>query len=220
MRIAVVVAHADDETLGCGGTLLKHGANGDELHWILVTSPLPPKFDTEFIEKRREQIKSVSAAYNMASTTVLNLPAAGLDSLPLSEVIDPVAGALHELQPERVYVVNRHDVHSDHRVVFDAVWAASKPFNNLSPWDIFTFETMSSTNMATPEALRYFSATSYCDIGDYIERKLEILELYDTEIQSAPHARSSSAVKATAQYRGSTIGVHYAEAFMTVREIW
>ena len=31
-KILVVAPHADDETLGCGGTLLKHKKTGDEIN--------------------------------------------------------------------------------------------------------------------------------------------------------------------------------------------
>ena len=37
MKILVIAPHPDDETLGCGGTLLRHKANGDEISWVIVT---------------------------------------------------------------------------------------------------------------------------------------------------------------------------------------
>jgi len=37
-RVLIVAVHPDDETLGCGGTLLKHKANGDEIHWLICTA--------------------------------------------------------------------------------------------------------------------------------------------------------------------------------------
>ena len=36
-KILVVAPHADDETLGCGGSLLKHKKNGNKIYWLLVT---------------------------------------------------------------------------------------------------------------------------------------------------------------------------------------
>ena len=36
-KVLCVAVHPDDETLGCGGTLLKHKANGDEIYWLLLT---------------------------------------------------------------------------------------------------------------------------------------------------------------------------------------
>ena len=37
-KIIVISAHPDDETLGVGGSLLKHKSYGDELYWIIVTN--------------------------------------------------------------------------------------------------------------------------------------------------------------------------------------
>ena len=38
MRVLVVAPHPDDETLGCGGTLLRHKNEGDMIYWNIVTS--------------------------------------------------------------------------------------------------------------------------------------------------------------------------------------
>ena len=35
-KIFVVAAHADDEVLGCGGTLLKHVSDGDKVFVLFV----------------------------------------------------------------------------------------------------------------------------------------------------------------------------------------
>ena len=37
-NILVIAVHPDDETLGCGGTLLRHKSNGDKIHWLICTS--------------------------------------------------------------------------------------------------------------------------------------------------------------------------------------
>ena len=37
MKILAIAPHPDDETLGCGGTLLKHKNNGDEINWLIIT---------------------------------------------------------------------------------------------------------------------------------------------------------------------------------------
>jgi len=220
MRVLVVSAHADDETLGCGGTLIKHRASGDEIHWLLVTSPQRPLFDERFIARRTAQIDAVAEAYGMASVKVAGLPAAGLDTMPLADVIALVGDAIAANAPDRIYVVHRDDVHTDHRVVFDAVWAASKPFNAARAVDIYAYETISSTNLAAPGAGVPFIATAYCDVCAQFDRKLDILRLYDTELKPAPHPRSLEAVEALARYRGSAVGTSHAEAFVVVRASW
>ena len=37
-KIIVIAVHPDDETLGCGGTLLKHKAQGDDIIWLICTT--------------------------------------------------------------------------------------------------------------------------------------------------------------------------------------
>ena len=36
-KVLVIAVHPDDETLGCGGTLLKHKSNNDQIHWLIAT---------------------------------------------------------------------------------------------------------------------------------------------------------------------------------------
>ena len=38
-KIGIISPHCDDETLGCGGTILRHIKKGDEVSWIIVTKP-------------------------------------------------------------------------------------------------------------------------------------------------------------------------------------
>ena len=68
-KVLVVAAHPDDETLGCGGTLLKHKANGDKIHWLICTT-LNEK--NSYYKKREIELSKVSKLFNFDS--VHNLP--------------------------------------------------------------------------------------------------------------------------------------------------
>ena len=57
------------------------------------------------------------------------------------------------------------------------------------------------------------------DITETIDGKLDAFALYRTEIQAYPLPREASAIRALARFRGATIGVKYAEAFMLLREV-
>ena len=219
-RVLAISAHPDDETLGCGGTLLRHRAAGDEVSWLIVTAPWTPLFDEAWIARRQTEIEAVAAAYGMVSVHRLDLPTTRLDGLPLTEVMTPMEKAIDAVDPDLVYVVHRGDVHSDHRVVFDAAVAVLKPFRRRRQATIHAYECPSSTNLAPPSADRAFLPQVYCDISGEIERKLEILALYESEVLPAPHPRSLEAVRALARYRGSAVAVDHAEAFMVVRALW
>ena len=55
-----VAPHADDETLGCGGTILKLADQGFEIYWLLVTSMSKEGgFSESQIELRKSQIELV-----------------------------------------------------------------------------------------------------------------------------------------------------------------
>jgi hypothetical protein len=56
------------------------------------------------------------------------------------------------------------------------------------------------------------------DITPYLEKKIEIMSLYETETHPDPMPRGPSAIRALARFRGATVNVEYAEAFMLVRE--
>jgi LmbE family N-acetylglucosaminyl deacetylase len=63
-----------------------------------------------------------------------------------------------------------------------------------------------------------FVPNVYTDVTDYFERKIEIMKFYGTEIMAEPLPRSLSSIRALGRYRGSHIGVRYAEAFMLLFE--
>jgi N-acetylglucosamine malate deacetylase 1 len=219
-RILAISAHPDDETLGCGGTLLKHVDQGDEIHWLIVTAPWEPLFDSQWLARRQDEIKAVAEAYGMTSTTCLDLPVTKIDALALGEIIEPMRGAIETIDPDIVYLVHRGDVHSDHRVTFDAAIAVLKPFRAGARTSIYSYECTSSTNMSPPFPQNAFIPQAYGDISGYLERKLEILSLYETEIFEPPHPRSLNAARALAQYRGASVSVDAAEAFCVIRELW
>ena len=220
LRILVTCAHADDETLGCGGTLLKHRAAGDEIGWVLGTSPTAPRFDEAYISGRKRDIAHVASAYGMSYARELGFPAAGLDTVPLGDVIAAFSAAVTEFAPDVVYVVHPGDVHSDHRAVFDGTWAAVKPLRGRVARRVLAFETLSSTNLAAPSLATAFVPQAYCDIAEYLDRKLEIYEIYTTELQKFPAPRSPEAMAALARFRGSSVHVPAAEAFMVLRDMF
>jgi LmbE family N-acetylglucosaminyl deacetylase len=85
---------------------------------------------------------------------------------------------------------------------------------------VLGYETLSSTDAAPPRSDRAFVPNVFSDITPYIDRKLEVMALYATEVQPEPMPRSASAIRALARFRGSTISAEYAEAFTLIREVF
>lgn len=220
-NILVIAVHPDDETLGCGGTLLKYASRGDHLHWMLLTAAHPADFSLEMIKQQEHQIDDVLQAFRFDALHWLKFPMTRLETFRITDLVNTIRKVIEEIHPEIVYVPNRSDVHSDHRVAFEATQSALKPYNmrGLGVRRILACEVSGETDAASPLVENAFLPTVFVDIGRTIERKLEIFKLYESEIQPEPMPRSFSAVRAMARMRGTTIGVEYAEAFMLIREI-
>lgn len=221
MRILVIAPHPDDETLGCGGALLRHRAEGCEIHWIVVTSTFLPQWSDEFIERKAQEVAAVGEAYGMASIQKLGFPTTRLDEIPMSQLIDGLRQGIENVRPDVVYLIHDGDVHTDHHAVFTATLSVLKTFY-MKKWGvrrILSFETLSSTEAAPQQSHRLFIPNVYTEVTPYLERKLELMAMYQTEVLSDPLPRGPSAIRALARYRGASIGVEYAEAFMLIREV-
>lgn len=220
-KVLVVAVHGDDETLGCGGTLLKHKAQGDEIHWLLLTGPTenhPFNFSKDVIEKRNETIEKVGKMYGFDSVNYLALPTIFVHAVEFGEIVHKVSSVITKIQPNIIYLMSNNDVHSDHRVAFDAVYSCTKSFRYPFIEKIYMMETLSETEFAPAISAKTFIPNVFVDITDYIDRKLEIMAQYDTEIMDEPLPRSLSSIKALARVRGSRAGVMYAEAFQLLYE--
>jgi len=219
--VLVIAPHPDDETLGCGGTLLKHVGQGDDVYWVVVTHAWEPKYSSETVRRQVKQVEAVAAAYPFSQTVNLEFKTTRLDEAPMNGPIDRLREVLQKVRPEVVYVPSPFDAHSDHRIVFDAAMAVMRPFymKSLGIRRILACEIPFETDAGAPVFQAGFVPQVFSDISGTMERKLAIMKLFDSEIQPEPLPRSLSAIRALARHRGATAGLEYAEAFMLVREI-
>ena len=217
--ILVLAPHPDDESIGCGGTLLKRRAAGHDLHWVIVTEMTSPDYSAERIARRETEIEAVRAHYPFASVTRLGHPTAHLDRVDIAELVQGIAQAIAEIQPAEMFVPFPGDAHSDHRAVHDAAVAASKWFRAPSVKNVLAYECLSETDIVRNLSAPAFVPNIYEDIGDFLEDKCAALALYGEEMGAAPFPRSEAVVRAKALVRGAEAGFMAAEAFMLVKEL-
>jgi len=220
-KIVIIVApHPDDETLGCGGTILRHREAGDDIHWLVVTAMTPEQgFSQEKIAAREAEIAAVARRYGFASVQLLGLPTTRLDTLPASDLISKIAGVIQGVAPEVVYLPFSGDAHSDHSIVSKAVLSCTKWFRKTSIKRILAYETLSETEFGiSPDALG-FRPNVFVDIHHYLDEKIDILKIFASELGEFPFPRSIETVRALARLRGSSAGCSAAEAFMLLKEI-
>ena len=220
-KVLVVAVHPDDETLGCGGTLLKHKAQGDEIYWLVVTGPIKgdhPAFTDEFISKRDALVDRVSESYGFAETIKLNFPTQKLHTVDLKDIIMKISDTMNRIQPDTIYMMFNNDVHSDHRVAFDAAYSCTKSFRYPFIKRILMIEALSETEFALSTPATVFVPNVFVDITPYMDKKQDIMSMYEGELMEEPYPRSLSSIKALARVRGSRAGVMYAEAFQLLYE--
>lgn len=221
MKVLAIAPHPDDETLGCGGTLLKHKSAGDDLHWLIVTRAYEPEWSADSLRIKEGEIQAVADAYGFTKVLRTNFPTAKLDTLAQVDLIGELRKAIDEVRPDLIYLNHTGDIHSDHRIIFDAVMSALKPFHSQKHGvkRLLSYETLSSTEAAPPLPGNGFLPNVFSDISPFMERKLEIMSLYASEVQPLPMPRANENIRALARFRGSTVAVDYAEAFMLIREL-
>jgi len=219
-RIVVISAHPDDEVLGCGGTLLKHLEKKDEIFWIIITNIFEENgFSKKSVHNRQLEIEKVAKKLGVKSVFKFEYPTMHLDSTTLPSLISKISKIFKEINPEVIYVMNRSDAHSDHRISFDAVIACTKSFRYPSIKKVLMYECISETEFAPALPERVFQPNYYVDITDHFSEKVEIIKIYDSELKEHPFPRSIKNIKALATFRGASVGVEYAEAFQLLKFI-
>ncbi len=217
-KILVVAPHPDDEVLGAGGTLLRRKAEGATVAWLIVTSiSIETGWSAEKMKQRANEIKRVTELFDFESVFELNFPTTQLDQVPMSDLVAAVSNVFKTFEPEEVFVPHPSDVHTDHRVVFNAVASCTKWFRYPSVKRVLAYETLSETDfgLGTSQAFR---PNVFIDIEPYLDDKLRAMDIYASEVGAFPFPRSHQAIRAQATLRGVASGFKAAEAFELLRE--
>ena len=217
-KILVVAPHPDDEVIGVGGTLLRRKAEGASLAWVIATA-VPPEmgWSDEQLARRADEIRRIAGAIGFDEVFELGLPSAQLDRVPTRDLVGAMSAAFRKFEPHEVFLPHPGDVHTDHRAVFEAGAACTKWFRYPSVRRVLTYETLSETDFGLrPEQL--FAPSVFVDIGDWLDAKIDLMDVYASEMAAFPFPRSAEAIRALAAVRGAASGFRAAEAFQLLRE--
>lgn len=220
--IWVIAAHADDEVLGCGGTICRHRREGDEVSVLFLTDGVGarrPEDGGAAAQRRAAATKRALAELGVEDFACLDLPDNALDTVPLLEVVRAIAvfGEGRSL-PDVIYTHHGGDLNVDHQIALRAVLTRFRPQpGEPGPEQILSFEVPSSTGWFGSSSASAFVPNLYSDISMTWEAKRHALEAYAEEMRPWPHARSLAGVEHLARLRGATVGVDAAEAFVVER---
>lgn len=223
MKVLAIVAHADDELLGPGGTLIRHARAGDEVH-VAVCVGAPnlamygeDRYGSDVLDRRRGQALEVARKLGFREVHWLGLKDETLEE-NMNAVVTAAEKVVAAVRPETVYLHHGGDCNQDHRGAFKGSLVAVRGTLAHAPRRVYCFETPSSTEQAPPRGEWAFRPNHFVDVSDTLEAKLDALRVYEDELAPFPHPRSAEGLTALARMRGMGVGFRAAEAFELVRE--
>lgn len=224
MKVLVVAPHADDETLGVGGTIARHAAQGHQVTVAVMTGPGPephPLFAHATWDTVRAEAREACRVLGVERLLFRELPAVLVPDRPVWEVNREATQVLQEVGPDVLYVPFPFDLHLDHRVLFYAFSVAWRPHSPVGAAvkEIYAYETVSETHWNPAYLEPGFTPNVFVDISQTLETKIQAMECYQSQIQPAPHFRSIEALRALATLRGSQNSMLAAEAFVLIRKL-
>lgn len=224
MKVLVFAPHADDEVLGCGGTIARYVAEGAEVYVCIVTSGKKPIFDDTIASQNGWphihylEVMESHKVLGIKETYFLGFPAADLESAPRYRLNEKIQEMVDVIEPDIVFIPHFGDMQKDHTLTAESVMVAVRPKGNHIVQAVYSYETLSETEWNITHVKNIFIPNVFIGISKYMDKKLKAIECYKSQLGEFPNPRSLEAVEALAKYRGSSSGDRYAEAFMLIRE--
>ena len=222
----ILAAHPDDEVLGCGGTIARLSGEGHAVHVVIMAEGATSRDPVRDRSARDGELSALAGAAHRAggvlgaaSVELLAFPDNRMDSLDRLDIVKTVEDLVARHAPDTVFTHHAGDVNIDHRRLHDAVVTACRPQPGHPVRRLLFFEVASSTEWQPPGSAPAFQPAVFVDIAETLDRKMESLRAYASEMRPWPHSRSIEAVAHLARWRGATVGRAAAEAFMLGREI-
>jgi LmbE family N-acetylglucosaminyl deacetylase len=223
--VLVIAAHPDDEVLGCGGTIARRVDEGHEVHILILGEGITSRYenreeaDQERLDALATTSREVSAFLGAEEAHLHDFPDNRFDTVPLLDVVKRIEDVIEAVRPEVVFTQHGGDLNIDHNVVYRATLTATRPMTDCPVEKVYAYEVASSTEWAFQEFSPPFRPNTFLDISETLEKKIDAMEMYESEARSYPHPRAPESLRAIARNWGRTAGLQAAEAFELVRSI-
>lgn len=223
MTVLVLAPHADDETLGMGGTIRKFVEEGRRVVIAVLTGHgenKHPIWAEDVWDTIRSECREACETLGVSELYFRELPAACLDYEPGWSINNVVYDLVEEFKPAELYVPFQYDLHRDHGAIAYAAGVAARPYieSSFSIKRVLAYETLSETHLAYPYMAPAFQPNVFINITDTLGKKLAAMQCYQSQLQPDNLPRSLAGLKALAKIRGGHIGVEAAEGFLLLGE--
>jgi len=225
LNILIIAAHPDDEVLGCGGTIARYTAEGASLSILILANGLTSRagFDSsqeaELVRVHHDRARCAGKILGAKEVNFAGFPDQKLDTLPLLEITQNIEREIERVRPEFVFTHHGGDLNMDHVITFRATMTAVRPTAGKSIKALYAYEVPSSTEWAFKQFSPVFEPNVFMDIEESLGKKIQAMQIYESETREFPHPRSPEILRSAARRWGSHVGMAAAEAFVCVWEI-
>ena len=199
--VLAIGAHPDDIEFGAGATLLRYREQGCRTCGLILTNGERGNGKDQEADSRMDEARQSARVIALSELRTLSFPDTRLHSCK-ADIRRVIESALRELSPDIILTHTPHDVHSDHKIVFEVTREAAR-----GAYTILCYE-----NPNTPPE---FKPDYFVDVGDYLDDKIRALAQHKT--QSEKPYTNPKVIRAAAAFRGAQARVQYAEAFESLR---
>ena len=222
-KFLIVVAHPDDDILGCGGTLRKLSRLKKNIRVIFIAEGSSCRFKNykkfkkkinETINQREKYAKKALLDLGLNNSCFYNLVCGKLNKYPIIEIAKIIEDEITKFKPEVLITHSNYDVNLDHRTVYQACLQSTRPTNQNKIKALLSFEVLSSTEW---KYNKIFEPNLFINIEKEIKFKIKAMKRYKTEMNNFPHPRSVTGINTLAKYRGIQSQNKFAEAFKIIR---
>ena len=222
-NILIIAPHADDEILGCGGSISYFIKKNFKVYVAIMTNANkgnPKLYSSNLINKIRKESLNAHKFLKISHTYFFDFPAPQLDQYPISLISDAINDLVKKINPKIVFLPHIGDSHIDHQIIHKASLVALRPINKNNLIKILSYETLSETEWGVNSSNNLFIPNYFISLkSEDIRKKILAFEKYKSQIKKHPHPRSLKGIENLARFRGNNISEKNAEAFMLIRNI-
>ncbi|SCY49072.1 PIG-L deacetylase family protein [Alkaliphilus peptidifermentans] len=173
-KVLVLAPHVDDETIGLGGTLIKHAEKGSSIHCVYITdgsgsnTELPKE---QIIRARKEEAKRIQDQIGIKEIYFMEEPDGSIQ--PSEELQRRLYDILDMVNPEIIYAPFLIDAHSDH------VETTRNFISVLNKWNP-NFSNLYMYEINCPIIPRLINEVSILD-EEQLQQKIKLMEEFKTQ---------------------------------------
>lgn len=201
----ILAPHPDDESLGCGGSIVKHINANSRVKVVFLTNGDKGDFEGRF-GKDYCKIRIDSAYRAMETLGVIDFEFWGYRDREISffrnEIELKLTNVINQFKPSIIYAPSPYEVHPDHRALFEITWKVAEK---------------ARITLLLYEVLIALYPNILVDITYEIGNKILAIEKYFTELNYNDYLNKIVGLN---RFRTTTLPetIKYAEGFILVEQ--